>query len=55
MGAGFFGVPLDSCAKIMIETISSHLQGSSKLEDVVICAHDRREYLPFESKMGAIN
>jgi O-acetyl-ADP-ribose deacetylase (regulator of RNase III) len=44
MGAGFYGVPLDTSAKVTIETIADYLNLGSEIKDVVICANDTREY-----------
>lgn len=55
MGAGFYGVPLDTCAEIMTETIQEHLKAGSKIKEVTICVLDKREHGPFQSKMAAIN
>lgn len=44
MGAGFYGVPLDTSAKITIETIADYLNKGSEIKDVVICGNDNREY-----------
>ena len=50
MGTGFYGVPLDSCASIMLEELSEHLSGNTSLKEVVICANDNREFKVFEQK-----
>ncbi|MEN8150348.1 MAG: macro domain-containing protein [Planctomycetota bacterium] len=52
MGAGYYGIPLPDCAKAMVEEIRAHLSGATSLEDVVICAGDRREQEPFEALLG---
>jgi O-acetyl-ADP-ribose deacetylase (regulator of RNase III) len=52
MGAGYYGIPLDDCARVMIEEIRAHLDGETSLEDVVVCVQDLREQEPFEARMG---
>jgi len=52
MGAGFYGIPLDVCARVMIESIKAYLQGQTAIEEVIICVNDRREVPPFESQLG---
>ena len=47
MGAGFYGIPLPVCAKIMVETINNYLSNKTGLKEVIICAADDREYKPF--------
>jgi len=51
MGAGFYGVPLDLSAQLTLETIKSYLSNGSKLEEVVICLLDNRDYKPFQKKL----
>ena len=52
MGAGFYGVPLDNCARIMLDAIKNHLSGNSGLEEIVIFAADTREYEPFKTALA---
>jgi O-acetyl-ADP-ribose deacetylase (regulator of RNase III) len=49
MGTGFYGVPLELCARVMVEVIDNHLSGTTSLKEVVICAMDNREYKAFQS------
>jgi len=53
MGAGFYGVPLALCAQVMLDIIADYVQGETVLEEVIICARDRREYLPFQAELSA--
>ena len=53
MGCGFYGVPLDRSADIMIETIAQYLTGETQLKDITICLLDSREYAPFQKKLSA--
>ena len=54
MGAGFYGVPLEVSARIMLNTMAEFLKGDSSLEQVIICVLDYREYLPFKEKMESM-
>ncbi|MCP4582208.1 MAG: O-acetyl-ADP-ribose deacetylase [candidate division Zixibacteria bacterium] len=54
MGAGFYGVPLDLSAKLTLETIKGYLGNGSKLEEVVICLLDNRDYKPFQKKLQSL-
>lgn len=54
MGAGFYMVPLDVCARVMIETIQGYLEGDTNIEEAVLCVMDRREYVPFESQLASL-
>ncbi|MHC4660931.1 MAG: macro domain-containing protein [Planctomycetota bacterium] len=55
MGAGFYGISLDICAKIMLETIKKYLQGETGIKEVVICVIDTREYKPFQSQLARMS
>jgi len=50
IGTGMYQVPMDLCADVMVETISSHLANGSGLEEVLIVLQDPREITPFEAK-----
>lgn len=52
MGAGYYGVPLDLCGRVMVEEIESHLAGDTTLEEVVICIQDKREEVVFAPLVG---
>jgi O-acetyl-ADP-ribose deacetylase (regulator of RNase III) len=51
MGTGFYGIPLELCAGVMIDVINKHPSGNTSLKEVVICAMDNREYKAFQSVM----
>jgi O-acetyl-ADP-ribose deacetylase (regulator of RNase III) len=51
MGAGFYGVPLEVCAGVMLGTLQGYLAGKTSLKEVVICLRDSREYGFFEKKL----
>ena len=54
MGAGFYGVPLDGCARISMETSKNFLQASEKIKEILFCLRDSREYEAFREQMGRI-
>jgi len=47
MGAGFYGVPLPLCARVMLEAVRDFVQKETSLEEIVICVVDRREFAAF--------
>ena len=55
MGAGFYGVPLELCARVMIDQIRNYLEGTTKIQEVVLCVVDRREHAPFESQLASLS
>jgi O-acetyl-ADP-ribose deacetylase (regulator of RNase III) len=52
MGAGFYGVPLNLCAAVMLDTIRGVLSSARSLKTVIICVTDRREFAAFRTAMG---
>jgi O-acetyl-ADP-ribose deacetylase (regulator of RNase III) len=54
MGAGFYGISLPVCAEVMVRTFADYLAGDTGIEEIIICALDRREYRPFEAQFGAL-
>lgn len=55
MGSGFYGVPLNVCSQVMIDTIKDKLENSTTLEKVIICVLDNREYKAFEANWKNFN
>ena len=54
MGTGFYGVPLDLSADIMLDYVKFFLEGDSSLEEVIICVIDYRDYAPFSKRMESL-
>lgn len=48
MGTGFYGVPLAVSLNIMMRAFEEYLSQGGKMEEIVICANDPREYLAFQ-------
>lgn len=55
MGAGFYGVPLDLCAQVILGTVEEYLQNATPLQEVVVCLRDSREYKPFQEHLKKIS
>jgi O-acetyl-ADP-ribose deacetylase len=55
MGAGFYGIPLDLCARVMLEEISHFLAEASSVSEVIICVLDLREFSAFHPKLEALS
>ena len=51
IGTGLYQVPLDLCARVMVDTVMEHLRGRTSLERVVFVALDTREYEPFKARL----
>jgi O-acetyl-ADP-ribose deacetylase len=54
MGAGFYGTPLDVCARVMLDAISEYLRRETKIEEVILCVMDKREWAPLESRLASL-
>lgn len=54
MGAGFYGVPLDLCAKVMLEEIAAAAKGETSLEEVTVCVVDFRDFTTFRKEMDRV-
>jgi O-acetyl-ADP-ribose deacetylase (regulator of RNase III) len=54
LGAGFYGVPLALCARVMIDTIRSAAAAGTSLEEIVICTVDGRDFLAFQDQVEAL-
>ena len=52
LGCGFYGLPLDQCADLMLEAVGEYCNGDAKLERLMIVGRDNREYKPFEARIG---
>lgn len=54
MGAGFYGVPMDVSARVMLDSIKAYLAGETQLKEVIIVALDSRELEPLQAEMGGL-
>ncbi|MHC4777227.1 MAG: macro domain-containing protein [Planctomycetota bacterium] len=52
MGAGFYGVPVGLSARVMLETLKSHLEGETGIEEVVIALFDSRWVGTFQDMLS---
>lgn len=51
MGAGFYGVSLEACARISLETVREFLPQAGTLQEVLFCLRDSRELKPFQEQL----
>lgn len=59
MGTGFYGVPLDMAADVMLGSFKAFLETETSLtetslEEVIICVIDYRDYVPFSKRMEVL-
>lgn len=55
LGAGFYGIPLEVCARVTLEAVRDFLGKDSPLREAVFCLRDTRELKVFQAyllKMG---
>lgn len=50
IGTGMYQVPLDLCARVLMEEISEHLATDTTLERVLLVALDSREWAPLAAQ-----
>jgi O-acetyl-ADP-ribose deacetylase (regulator of RNase III) len=55
LGYGFYGVPAELCAKVMVGALAEHFAGGSGLEEVIFCLRDTREMPAFEKELPALS
>ena len=48
MGTGFYGIPLAASREIMMRTFEEYVSQGGKMEEIVVCANDAREYRAFQ-------
>ncbi len=51
MGAGYYGVPIDLCARVMLEAIKTHLEGNTGIKELTLCVLDTVQLQAFESRL----
>ena len=54
-GFAVAGIPLDKCADVCINTVKEYLQNGTGIEEIVFCAIDNREYMPFKTRLDGIS
>ncbi len=54
LGVGFYGVPLDTCARVTGATLSHVLRAASGLEELIVCVRDTHEIASFERELRTV-
>ena len=54
LGVGFYGVPLELCARVTAATLQRVVAAGGSLQEVVVCVRDTHEVAPFERELRAI-
>lgn len=51
LGTGLYQVPVDLCARVLVDTIAEHLAGETGLKEVLLVVPDSRERGAFEARI----
>lgn len=51
MGSGYYGIAPDLCARVMLDVIRGHLEGETRIKEVVICVLDTPQYNAFKTQL----
>ena len=54
MGAGYYGIPPDLCARVMLDVTKSYLESETGIKELVICVLDTRQYEAFQARLAAL-
>jgi O-acetyl-ADP-ribose deacetylase (regulator of RNase III) len=54
MGAGYYGIAPELCARVMVEEVKRHVEGETGLEEVIICVLDSRQYTAFQDALATL-
>jgi len=55
MGAGYYGIAPDLCARVMLNVFQAHLAGETGIEELIICVLDTRQYESFETALSDLS
>jgi len=53
MGAGYYGIPNEVSARVMLETLATHLVGDTGIAEVLICVFDTPQFNAVEAALAA--
>ena len=54
MGAGFYGVPIETSAEITIDSVNEYLQNAADIREVVLCMLDSKQYKAFQERLAKL-
>lgn len=55
MGAGYYGIPPEVCARVMLAEIGKHLRSVTGIREVILCVLDSRQHASFEAALAALD
>jgi len=54
MGAGYYGIAPNVCARVMLDAIEGYLGGETGIQELVICVLDTTQYDAFEAQLKVL-
>jgi O-acetyl-ADP-ribose deacetylase (regulator of RNase III) len=54
MGAGYYGIPANLCARVMLEALQAYLRNPTGIEEIVICVLDTPQYQAFQTALATL-
>lgn len=51
MGAGFYGIPPEVCARETLRAVKKYLENPTELREIIFCLRDSRELKPFQDQI----
>ena len=54
MGTGFYGVPFDLSAKVLVEVAKRFLEEHDSIQEVIVCVLDDREFQAFRPNLESL-
>jgi len=54
MGSGFYGVPPELCAGVMVSEVKKYVENGSIIKEVVFCALHTRDFNPLNAELEAL-
>ncbi len=54
MGVGYYGVPADLSARVMLDVFQAELAGETTIKEIIICVLDTRQLECFQASLAAL-
>ena len=54
MGAGYYGIAPELCARVMLDTFKSYLEGETGIEELIICVLDTPQQNAFQAQLAGM-
>ena len=54
MGAGFYGVPIETSAEVTVDSVNKYLQNAGNIQEVFLCMLDSKQYKAFQERLAKL-